>query len=54
MLGVGGVQLNISKRIGIYMEPEFSWTKTAGRVLDTYRSKHPFMFSATAGLRLNL
>ena len=55
LLGAGGVQWNIAGKLGLYLEPELSWGLTSkNRVLETYRSEHPLMFSATTGLRLTL
>jgi hypothetical protein len=53
--GAGGVQFKVSRHFGIYVEPELSWTLPAqSRVLETYRSQHPFMFSVSTGVRINL
>ena len=55
LIGAGGIQINITKRIGFYVEPELSWTiPSEGHVLETYRSEYPFMFSVVTGLRINL
>ena len=55
VLGVAGAQINLTKQIGLYMEPEFSWAiPSDNQVLETYRSEHPFMFSIATGLRINL
>lgn len=55
VLGTAGAQINITKQIGLYMEPEFSWDiPSDNHVLETYRSKHPFMFSIATGFRINL
>ena len=54
LLGAGGIQLNITKNIGLYVEPELSWTiPSESRVLETWRSEYPFMFSVATGLRIN-
>ena len=53
LLGAGGLQLNLTKNLGFYVEPQVSWTipiRTQG--LETYRSEHPFMFSLGTGLRI--
>jgi hypothetical protein len=53
LLGAGGLQLNLTKNLGLYVEPQVSWTipiRTQG--LETYRSEHPFMFSVGTGLRI--
>ena len=55
LLGAGGVQFNINRRIGLDVEPELSWTAPSRhRVLSTYRSENPLMFSVATGLRINL
>ena len=55
LLGAAGVQFNCSRHIGLYLEPELSWTVPSGsRVLMTYRSQHPFFFTVAAGVRFNL
>lgn len=54
-IGALGTQINITKRIGFYLEPELSWTVPSdNHVLETYRSENPFMFSIATGLRINL
>ncbi len=55
VLGAGGVQLNLSDRIGLYLEPEISWTiPSEVHVLRTYRTDHPLVFSLASGVRINL
>lgn len=55
LLGTGGVQFNFAKRFGLYVEPQVNWSlPLEGRVLETYRSEHPLMFSVATGLRFNL
>ena len=55
VLGAAGGQVNLTERISIYLEPEVSWDALPGRrVLQTYRSENPFMFSLATGLRINL
>ena len=55
LLGAGGVQLNVSKRLGLYVEPEVSWVVPwQPRMLHTYRSGNPVMFSVATGLRIHL
>lgn len=55
LLGSGGLQLNASKRLGFYLEPQLSWPfYTANKTLVTYRSEHPVVFSVAAGIRINL
>jgi len=53
--GVGGIQVNVSRRLGIYLEPELGWRIPTGTpALETYRTQHPLMFSLAAGLRLRI
>lgn len=55
VIGAGGVQFNFTKHIGLYFEPELSWTiPSESRVLETWRSEHPFTFSVATGLRINI
>jgi len=55
VLGAGGVQLKLSKGLGLYLEPELGWTfPSEKRILNTYRSEHPLSFSISTGLRINL
>ena len=77
LLAAGGIQVNVNKRMGLYLEPELVWTggKPSGvekeniylMIIDgyfspipeinrplTYRTEHPFMFSISTGLRINL
>lgn len=55
LLGAAGVQFNFCKRVGLYLEPEISWTLPSGnQVLTTYRSQHPFCFTVAAGVRINI
>ena len=60
LVGAGGVQMNVTKHLGIYLEPELSWRiptddpKLGNNTLVTYRSEHPVMFSVATGIRINL
>ena len=60
LVGAGGIQMNVTKRLGIYLEPELSWRiptdnpKLGNHSLVTYRSEHPVMFSVATGIRINL
>ena len=55
LLGAGGIQMNVTKHLGLYVEPELSWRIPSEKhVLQTYRSEHPLMFSVAAGLRINM
>ena len=60
LIGSGGIQMNVTKRLGIYLEPELSWmipesNPALGKYpLVTYRSEHPVMLSVATGIRINL
>ena len=55
LLGAGGIQLNVTRRLGFFIEPELSWRVPVGEpVLETYRDRFPVMFSVGAGVRINL
>ena len=60
LVGAGGIQMNVTKHLGIYLEPELSWRiptddpKLGNNTLVTYRSEHPVMFSVATGIRINL
>ena len=55
LLGAGGIQLKLTKQIGLYVEPQISWTlPSESHVLQTYRSDNPVMFSLTSGIRFNI
>jgi hypothetical protein len=60
LVGAGGIQMNVTKRFGIYLEPELSWRIPVNDPAITtytpvtYRSEHPVMFSVAAGIRINL
>ncbi len=55
LLGVGGIQWNVTRRLGLYIEPELSWRMPVGEpVLETYRDRFPVMFSVGVGVRINL
>ena len=52
-VGAGGVQYHLTDKLGVFMEPQITWTiPSENRVLETYRTDHPFMFSVAGGLRL--
>ena len=51
----GGVQLNLTQTVGLFVEPQLSWRiPTSNDVLLTYRTRYPCMFSLSAGVRINL
>ena len=60
LVGAGGIQMNATKRLGIYLEPELSWRIPENNPAITtytpvtYRSEHPVMFSIATGIRINL
>lgn len=55
LIGSGGVQFNITNNLGLFFDPTFSWNIPAdNRILDTYKSDHPFMFSVSSGIRVTL
>ncbi|MCR4569236.1 MAG: porin family protein, partial [Bacteroidales bacterium] len=55
LLGAAGIQLNLSKRIGLYLEPELSWSvPSANWELDNYRRTHPLVFTVATGIRINI
>ena len=55
LLGAGGLQFNVTRHIGLYVEPQLSWAiPSDAQVLDTYRNTRPLMFSAAGGVRILL
>ena len=55
LLGAGGIQFNPTKHVGLYLEPQLSWSFTPQKpVLETYRTENPLMFSLAAGLRFTI
>ena len=53
LLGAGGVQMNLTQRLGLYVEPQLMWRiPTDNNVMATYRSAHPLMFAVSSGLRI--
>ena len=55
LLGAGGVQMNLTQRLGLYVEPQLMWRiPTDDNILATYRSAHPLMFSMATGLRIHV
>ena len=54
LIGAGGMQVNLSDHMGLFIEPEISWTAPSDkRVLETYRKQHPLMFSVNGGIRIS-
>ena len=55
LLGAGGVQMNLTERLGLYVEPQLLWRiPTDNNALATYRSAHPLMFVAATGVRYTI
>ncbi len=55
LLAAAGVQAALSPRVGLYAEPQLSWTPASQEgAIETFRSRHPFMMTISAGLRFNL
>jgi hypothetical protein len=55
LLGASGIQFNVTRHFGLYVEPTISWTlPSVRRVLPTYSSEHPWMFTVATGIRFNL
>lgn len=55
LLGAGGLQFNATRNFSLFVEPEISWTvPSERRVLSTYSSEHPWMFTVATGVRINL
>lgn len=55
LLGACGLQWNMNERLGLFVEPELSWTSPSkGPALATYRTDHPFMFTIGTGIRINV
>ena len=53
LLGADGIQLNILKHAGLYVEPQLSWMIPTGNDrLETWRTQHPLTFSISAGIRV--
>lgn len=54
LIGAGGMQLNVTRQLGLYVEPQLSWSMPSrARVLETYRSESPIAFLATGGIRFS-
>lgn len=53
LLGAGGIQFNATRHLGLYVEPTISWTlPSERRILSTYSSEHPWMFTVATGIRV--
>ena len=54
LLGAGGLQLNMTDRLGLYVEPVLNYTVYSGnRILETYRTVRPFYFSVSTGFHIS-
>ncbi|MBQ2222580.1 MAG: hypothetical protein II421_04160 [Bacteroidales bacterium] len=55
LLGAGGIQFNATRNFSFFLETEICWTlPSERRVLSTYSSEHPWMFTVATGVRINL
>lgn len=55
LLSAVGVQVNLTKKIGLFVEPELTWTfLSEEKSFETYRTTHPVMISFASGLRFTL
>ena len=55
LLGAGGIQFDATRNLSLFVEPEVSWTLPSDRrMLSTYSSEHPWMFTVATGVRINL
>lgn len=55
LLAAGGIQFNATRDLSFFIEPSISWTIPSDRrILYTYSSEHPWMFTAAVGVRINL
>ncbi len=50
--GAVGAQYNVSKKVGLYLEPGVSYYFDDGSAVQTNRKKNPFTFTMQAGIRL--
>ena len=51
-IGTGlGLQYNLTPNIGFFAEPSLQYYIPTGSNIETYRTKHPFMFSLPLGIR---
>ncbi|MCQ2255104.1 MAG: porin family protein [Bacteroidaceae bacterium] len=53
--GAGGVQVNLTNHLGVFLEPQAVWAiPSSNSVLETYRTEHPLSFNLSTGIRLTL
>lgn len=50
--GAVGAQYNVSKKVGLYLEPGISYYFDDGSTVQTIRKENPFTFTMQAGIRL--
>ncbi len=50
--GAVGAQYNVSKKVGLYLEPGVSYYFDDGSAVQTIRKENPFTFTMQAGIRL--
>ena len=53
LLGAGGIQFNVSDRLGIYVEPEINLALPS-EAPETYMTKHTVSFQLSTGIRINI
>ena len=54
-LAASGIQFNLTERLGLYVEPELTYSfPSESRIYETYRSQKPLFFSFSSGLRINI
>ena len=55
LIGAGGLQLNCTEHIGLYVEPQLGWAIPSERHnIPTYRTDKPVYFSVATGLRFTI
>lgn len=55
LLGAGGVQFNITRHTGLFVEPGLSWRAASeNNVLKTWRTAHPVVFTFSTGIRITV
>ena len=55
ILGVAGLQLNLTNRLSLYLEPELSYAFPIRQpAWATYQTEHPFLFTVSGGVRIDL
>ena len=47
-----GLQFNLTPAIGLFTEPSMQYYIPTGSSIETYRTKHPFMFTCPLGIRI--